>query len=294
MFGIKFKAIPTKVIRCLDQYALRSYKQLLVHCFIAIALAVLLYFLVGNKVNISSSDFVTIMSSIAAASGALLAISLAFATFMSRFVTDWRERSIDRLQRQREKLAAQMELSAQKYPDISRRLVNLYMLSVFYIPGQPIEYDVIEKADHEFHDWANKQIEKSDKKIDFGNVTHYDSFEKHLFDAHVISNDMSFSLTELSLYERYSRTLGTHPPLITGWAIILVYALVFAFIGSIGFLCNNLNFSLLALPLYLSIFSITALVLDTRASIISMRGREVGYEKAMSAFTGKRPFWESE
>ena len=138
MFGIKFKAIPTKVIRCLDQCALRSYQQLLVHCFIAIALAVLLYFLIGNKVNISSSDFVTIMPSIAAASGVLLAISLAFATFVSRYVSDWRERSIDRLQRQREKLAAQMELSAQHHPDISRKLVNLYLLSAFYIPGQPL------------------------------------------------------------------------------------------------------------------------------------------------------------
>lgn len=290
--------IKRAIIKYLDKYAIRSFLQLLVHVVIAIGLAILLYFLIdSSRVIIQSSNFVTIMSSIAAASGALLAISLAFATFMSRFADDWRERIIERLQKQREKLAFQMRLSAWYYPDISRALVDLYELCAFYISGQSIEQETIDKASYKFHDWANPQMiasSKSGRTIDFGNPTHYDTYEKHMFDAHILCTDLTFSLTELSLAERFGRSLFTHPPLITGWALILVFSLVFAFIGSMGVLCAVFHLPLLFIPIYLSLFAIIALILDFRASIGHIRGRETGYEMAMTGFTGKSPFLKSD
>ncbi|MFC1977387.1 hypothetical protein ACFLWS_03870 [Chloroflexota bacterium] len=279
------------IIKLLDHYALRSFLQLLVH--IIIGLAAILYFLIDSRVIIQSGDFVTIMSSSAAASGALLAVSLAFATFMSRFATDWNERSVDRLQKQREKLAFQMKLSAQYYPDISRALVNLYRLASFYIPGQPIEQEIIDDARNTFHEWASPQAlesQKDGKSIDFGNITHYDSFENHIFDANILCNETAFSLSELSRAERFGRSLFTYPPLITGWALILVFSLVFAFIGSMEVLRAAFHLPLLLFPIYLSLFSIIALIVDFWASIGHFRARETGYEQAVKGFTGTSAF----
>ena len=281
------------ILKYLDKYEIRSFLQLLIHIVIAIGLATILYFLIDSRISIQSNNFVTVMSSIAAASGALLAVSLAFATFMSRFASDWRERIIDRLQKQRVKLASQMRLSAWYYPDISRALVDLYELCAFYIPGQPIEQETIDKASYTFHDWANPQMiesSKSGRTIDFGNPTHYDTYEKHMWDAHILCSDLTFSLTELSLAEKFGRSLFTHPPLITGWALILLYSLVFAFIGSMEVLCPTSHFPLLFNPIYLSLFAIIALTLDFKASIGNIRLRETGYEQAMTGFTGKSVF----
>lgn len=285
--GQRIKKLGGSVISLLDQIALRSFRQVLIHVCVAVGLAILFYFWVGGTITISGNNFVTIMSSIAAASGALLAVSLAFATFMSRFMTDSRERLIERLQRQQEKLALQMKKSAQSYPEISRRLTNLYLMAAFYIPGQPIDTNEVRKASKIFHDWANKQIQKSSKKIDFANPNQYDSFEKHLFNASLCSNEIGYTLTELGLAELSSRTLATHPPLITAWAMILIYALVFAIVGGTGFFIDNLNVSILIIPTYLALLAILALILDFKASIIHIRAREIGYEMAMSVFIGK-------
>ena len=281
------------LIKYLDKYAIRSFLQLLVHIVIALGLAALLYFLIGSKVIIQSNSFVTIMSSIAAASGALLAVSLAFATFMSRFMIDWRDRSIDKLQIQCEIFASQMKLSAQYFPDIPRVLAELYKLAIFYIPGQPIEQEIIDKAGDTFRNWANPQMiqsQKEGKTIDFGDANRYDSFEKHLFDAHMLCKDMTFCLSELRLSEKFGRSLFNHPPLLTGWAMVLVYSIIFAFIGGMGVLCTIFQLPILVIPIYLAIFAIIALVLDFRGIIGVIRQRETAYEMAMLGFTGTSPF----
>lgn len=285
------------IIKYLDKYAIRSFLQLLVHIVIALGLAILLYLLIDGRVIIQSSNFVTIMSSIAAASGALLAVSLAFATFMSRFMIDWRDRSFDKLQIQREKFELQMKLSAQYHPDIPRALTGLYQLATFYIPGQSVEQEIIDEASDTFHKWAYPQMiqcQKEGKTIDFGDASRYDSFEKHLFDAFFLCKDMAYCLSELRRSELFGRSLFNHPPLITGWALVLVYSIIFAFIGGMGVICTIFQLPILVIPIYLSIIAIIALILDFRGIIGVIRERETAYETAMSGFTGMSPFLKPE
>jgi len=280
------------IIRFLDRCAIRSFSQLFIHLMIAIVMAVLIFFLVNDRVIISSGDFVTIMSSSATASGVLLAVFLAFATFMSKYATDWREKLIERLFVQREKLAAQMKLSAQHHPNVARVLVPLLGVCNSYIPGQPIEQKLINDVDTELHDWINSEIQASIKKgisIDYGNINHYDIYEKHLLDANNISTDLSFTLTDLSLAERFGRSLHTHPPVVSSLAIILVISLILSLIGSVGTLCIIWHLPILVIPIYLLLLTIIALVLDFRGAIGVIRGRETGYEIAMMGFAGNLP-----
>lgn len=275
------------MVKFLDKYALRSFKQILIHICVSVGLATLFYFLLSDRVTVSSNNFVTIMSSIAAASGALLAISLAFATFMGRYVTDWRERLFERLRQEREVLRSQMKISAQHYPEISKRLTELYIMAALYIPGQEIDTNEVYKADKIFHDWAKEHASQTKRKFDFGNLDTYDSFEKLLFDAHLCSNEVRQSLIELHVAEVSGRSLATYPSLITTWAIILIFSVVSAIIGGTGIIYANLNISLLVIPAYLFLFAIPALVLDFKASMSIMRILETGYEKAMLELVNK-------
>ena len=283
MGGIKLLAM----IDFLEKYALRSFKQVLMHTCTAVGLALLIYFLLSDKVYISNSNFVTIMSSVTAASGVLLAVSLAFATFMGRYMTDWRERLIERLRQGREKLELQMKISAQHHPEISRRLTELYIMAAHYIPGQAINKDEVFEADKIFHSWAKKHAEKSTKKFDFGDLGTYDSFEKHIFDAHLRSTAVRQTLTELHVAEVSGRSLATFPPLLTTWAIILIFALVSAIIGSTGIIYESLNIPIIIIPAYLVLLAIFALIKDVGASLSIMRVLETGYEKAMEELVSK-------
>lgn len=274
--------------RRLDWICLRSFVQMLVHMCIAIGIAVLFYFNPFGLLELDDNNLVTILSAVAAVSGALLAVSLAFATFRSQYYTDWIYRSRERLGNQLEKLGNQMKISAKTYPDISRRLAEQYMLVAFYIPGQPVDMDEVVASDKVFHDWASEQLRKSGKKIDFGNINDYESFEKHVLDAHLVTNESRDILTELSMAEISSRSLETLPPLITTWAVVLVFSLVFAFIGSVNIICDNLNSSIMIIPIYLCFFAVCALVIDLWGLISHVRRHEKGYELGVSAFIKQR------
>ena len=264
-----------------SKYALRSFKQVLTHAIIAIVLALLFYFLASNTIKISGNAFVAIMTSITAASGALLAVSLVFATFMGRYVTDWRDRIFERFGRERDELRSQIKSSAKNHPEISRRLVNLYILATQYIRGQVINEDEVYEADKIFHYWAKEKAERSKNKIDLGDLSTYDSFEKHLFDAHLCSTAVRQSLIELRVAEISGRALPTFPSLITTWALILIFSLVSAITGGTGILYENFNISILIVPAYLLLFSILALILDFTAFMSTMRILEIGYEKGV-------------
>jgi hypothetical protein len=272
------------LFRTLDKVSLRSFAQVVVHVCIAVALAALLYFgqFVGEAIN--DNDLVTILAVFAAASGALLAVSLALGIFSSQYYTDWTHSSRERLRNQLEKLEDRMQKSARKYPGISRRLVELYMLMVMYIPGQPVDFDKVLESDKVFHNWVKEQLKKSGKEIDFGNIDDYETFEKYAFDAGLVANESKDVLIELGLAEVYGRSLNTLRPVIATWGLVLVFSLVFAIIGSLDIICDNMNLSILIVPIYLCFFAGSAVVIDCWGLIEHMRAREKGYEMGVSAF----------
>lgn len=271
----------------LDKYAVRTYRQVLIHSIVTLVLFVLLYFTLGERISIATVSFVAIMSSMAAACGALLAVSLALAMFFSRHIIDWRDRLIEALRESLTLLGAQMGKSAQRYPEISRRLVELYLKAAFYIPGQPIDRDDVFEASKVFDDWAKDEALKSKRKFDFGDLKTYDSFEKHLFDARLCSTNVRENLLLLSVTETAGRSIPSFAPLIMVWAIILVFSLVFSIVGGMGLVSENNNLAFLIIPLYLFIVAIFALIKDVTAIIPSMRMLETGYEQAMLELVSK-------
>lgn len=138
----------------IERCAIPSFKHLLIHTLIAITLFVILFLFVGNRVCINTSSFVPIISSIGAASGALLAVSIALATFFSRYLIDQRDRYIDKLEHSKFTLSKQMEKTAEHFPEISHRLTELFLQAAFYIQGQSIDPDEVYKASRIFDDWA--------------------------------------------------------------------------------------------------------------------------------------------
>jgi hypothetical protein len=276
------------LFRILDKVSLRSFASVLVHVCVAVALAALFYFGQFVAETVSDNILVTIMAAVAAASGALLAVSLAFGTFRSQYYTDWTDRNCERLRNHIEKLEDRMRKSAEQYPDISRRLVGQYMFMTSYIRGQPVKIDEVTELYRVFHEWLNEQLVNSVKKVDFGNIDDYETFEKHAIDAHLITNESRDILTELSVAEMHGRALKTLPPLITTWALILVFSLVLAVIGSLNIISDGMNLSILIIPIYLCFFAGSGLVIDFWALMKHMRIREEGWEIAMSDFMQQR------
>lgn len=282
--GIWLARVFRFLFRILDKVSLRSFTQVLVHVCVAIGLAAILYFGQFVAEAISDDIFVTILAAVAAASGALLAVSLAFGTFRSQYYTDWTYRNRERLRNQLEKLEGRMRKSAEKYPDVARHMVDQYMFMASYIPGQPVDVDEVLKLYEVFHEWLKEKLGKDVKKVDFGNINDYETFEKHAIDAHLITNESKDVLIELSVAEMHGRALKTLPPLITAWALILVFSLVLAVIGSLNIIYDSMNLSILVIPIYLCFFAGSALVIDFWATIQHMRIREQGWQLAMEDF----------
>jgi hypothetical protein len=265
----------------LQRYTVRTFWQLLIHVIVAIALSIFLGVFISKYVVINSSSFTVIASSMSAASGVLLAVSITLATFYSRHVTDWRDRLIQRLMEDRERLEVQMEKSAKLHPEISERLTELYLKSTFYITGKSINENEIFSADKIFSEWAKDKVKKSEKRFNFGDYSTYESFEKHLFDSSVRSNELRQTLIELGVAEKASRAIPTFSPLIITWVIIVIFSLVFAIIGGMSVIPNSLNFPILILPFYLLIIAIFALTKDITAILRNVRILEIGYEQAV-------------
>lgn len=270
------------IIDKIQKYAIRTYKQLFVHILVIIILAIIVGVLLSNDYIISANSFVVIISSMSAAAGVLLAVSLALATFFSRHLTDWRDRLIYKLKEDQRRIERQMEKSARLHPEISNRLAKLYLKSAFYIPGQAVDLSEIYAADKIFSDWAKEQAKKSTKKFNFGDLKTYDLLEKHLFDAQLNNTELRHTLIELNLVEVAGRAITTFSPLIITWVIITLLTLVFAIIGAMSVLPLFLNIPILLIPFYLFLVAIFALTKDVTAILRHMRIMETGYEQAMA------------
>ncbi len=280
------------IIGAIEKYAIPSFKHIGIHASVAIVLCLVLFILVfkGRSV-IGVTSFVTITSSISAASGALLAISLALATFFSRHITDWRDKLIDRLEEAQIDLASQMARSAKNHPEISKRLTELYLQAYMYIPGQAVDEDEVIRASKIFNEWATKKASESqsaNRTFDFSKLNTYESLEKHLFDANQSCRHVRESLMLLSAAEKTSRAITVLPPLMASWAVILLVSLVFAFIGGLGTLDAGAYFPMLLMLLYLIIVSLVSLVISGGNIVMHItRGLEKGYEIAMEQLAQK-------
>lgn len=273
------------VIDKVQRFAVRTIKQLFVHILIAIIIAVIVGILLNRQINTDS--FVVIISSMSAASGVLLAVSLALANFFSRHITDWRDQLIRSLKLAQEKVIVQMEKSAELFSDISRRLSVLYLQYIFYIPGQVIEPEEVYAADRIFSDWAKDQASKVTEKIDFGSLNSYDSYAKHLLDAGLCITELRHTLIQLSVAEKNGRSITTFSPLIITWMIIVILTLVLAIMGGISLIPANLNFPILIAPFYLFLIAIFALTKDITAILSQMRIMETGYSIAIDELINK-------
>lgn len=275
------------VIDKLQGYAVRTFIQLYIHIAISIFIATIIGVCLPNKYVIKTSDFVVIISSLSAASGVLLAVTLSLATFYSRHIEDWRERLVQKLVEDRERVAKQMKESATLHPEISNRLAELYLKSTLYIPGQAIDTSQIYKADKIFSDWAQEQAGKNPKKFNFGDLGTYNYFGKHLFDALISSTELRHTLIDLSIVERAGRSIVTFSPLIVTWLTLTIFTVVVAIIGAMSLVPVEMNIAILVIPLYLFLIAIFALTKDITAILSHMRIKETGTAQAMSELISK-------
>lgn len=263
----------------LQAYAFRSTRQIIIHVLLSIVVVLILYFGLLNKLSISETYFVTITSSMSAASGALLAVTIALATFYGLHVTNWRDKLVDKLTEASSKTRKQMEKSAKQYPDISRHLAPLYEKSLLYVPGKPIDKTEIDDIANSFLSWARSQTGNKKREIDAGDVTTYDSFEMRLRDAILCEHEVHHSLILLHVARRHIQTLETFPNLLVGWLVVLILSLAFAIVGGMGVLPEEAGFPLLGIFFWLFLVGVFALVKDITAVFGLLRIQETAFEE---------------
>jgi len=265
----------------LDRYALHSKTQVVIHVLALIAVASILYFLFRYKLSVPETYFVTIVSSMSAASAALLAITIALGSYYSLNAINWRDKLLDKLTEASVQTRKQMEKSAKQYPEISRQLAPLYEKSLFQVPGKPIDKAEIDELTNSFLNWARIQAESRKRAIDAGDVTEYDSFEMHLRDAIICEHQISHSLRLLDIVRHRIQTIGTFSSLTLSWLLILILTLTFAILGSIGVLPENLNLSLLVIPFWFFLIGGFALLKDITAVFAGFQIQETGFDEAL-------------
>ena len=271
----------------LDRYALRSKTQVVIHVLASIAVASLLYFLLRYKLSVPETYFVTIMSSMSAASAALLAITIALGSYYSLNAINWRDKLIDKLTEASVKTRKQMEKSAKQYPEISRQLAPLYEKSLLQVPGKPIDKTEVDEITNSFLNWARIQAERRKRTIDAGDVTEYDSFEMHLRDAIICEHQISHSLRLLDIVRHRIQTIGTFSSLTLSWVIVFVLTLTFAILGSVGVLPENTGFPLLVIPFWLFLIGGFALLKDITAVFAGFQIQEIGFDEALAELNTK-------
>jgi len=283
---------PHRLVGFLEKCAIPSFKHVTIHLCIAIVLLVIFFMTLKDLAVIGGGSFVSITSSISAASGALLAISLALAIFFSRYITDWRDKLVDRLEKAQIELAHQMTRSAKNHPEISDRLTELYLQSYMYIRGQTVDTEEILRASKIFNEWATAKALESqsgNRTFSFSSLDTYESLEKHLFDANQSCRHVRESLMLLSAAEKASRAIVVFPPLMASWAVIFLLSLIFAFIGGMGILDVGAYFPMLLMLLYLIVVSLIALIISS-GNIVTFvtRGFEKGHEIAMAQLAARQ------
>ena len=285
--GSKRDSIALRTIDKLERYAFRSTTQVVVHVLASIVVALALYFLLRDKISVPETYFVTIAFSMSAASGVLLAVTIALAGYYSLNAMNWRDKLVDKLAEASLRTRKQMEKSAKQHPEISRQLAPLYEKSLLYVPGKPINKTEIDEITNSFLKWARKQAESRTRKIDAGDVTEYDSFEMHLRDALICEHQISHSLRLLDIVRNRIQIIGTFSSLTIGWGTVLILTLTFAILGSTGVLPENVGLPLLVIPFWLLLIGGFALLKDIMAVFAGFQIQEIGFDKALAELNTK-------
>ena len=285
--GSKHDSIALRTIDKLERYAFRSTTQVVVHVLASIVVALALYFLLRDKISVPETYFVTITSSMSAASGALLAVTIALASYYSLNAMNWRDKLVDKLAEASLRTRKQMEKSAKQHPEISRQLAPLYEKSLLYVPGKPINKTEIDEITKSFLKWARNQAESRTRKIDAGDVTEYDSFEMHLRDALICEHQISHSLRLLDIVRHRIQTIGTFSSLTIGWGTVLILTLTFAILGSMGVLPEYVGLPLLVIPFWLFLIGGFALLKDITAVFVGFQIQEIGFDEALAELNTK-------
>ncbi len=283
----KLKSSILGIVDKLDRYALRSKTQIVIHVLALIAVASLLYFLLPSKLSVSEIHFVTITSSMSAASAALLAITIALGSSYGLNAINSRDKLIDNLTKASVKTRKQMEKSAKQYPEISRQLAPLYDKSLFQVAGKPIDQTEIDVLTNSFLDWVRSQAESGKRVIDAGDVTVYDSFAMHLRDAIICEHQLSHSLRLLGVVRGRILTIGTFSFSTLNWVLVLILTLTFAILGSVGVLPENLSFPLLVIPFWLFFIGGFALSKDVTAIFRGFSIQETSFDEVLAELNAK-------
>lgn len=276
------RKIVDKIKKWIDGITFRSYKQIMGHFVFVTTLGVGLGAILDLKIVESNGGLVTYLSSIGAASGALMAVTIAVAFFANRNFTEERDKYIDKLAYGRDLLRKQMEKSVSKYPDISRKLAALYELCTHYSRGREAKEVDTEAAYKPFFEWAKEVTGGKERNIDPGEESSYDSFEMHLRDALVCAFEVKHIFTLLTISYRESKTVMTFAPLIVGWVFILGLTVFFAMLESVVGLGGFMSFIVLLVTFYMLIIATFALMFDIIAILKRSRRFEEGWEQVMN------------
>ena len=285
--GINRDGATLSITDKLQRYTFRSMTQVVVHVLASSVVALVLYFLLHDKLSILETYFVTITSSMSAASGALLAVTIALASYYSLNAINWRDRLVDELAKASARTRKQMEKSARQHPEISRQLAPLYEKSLLYVPGKPISKKEIDEITNTFLNWARNQTKRRTREIDAGDVAEYESFEMHLRDAILCEHEISHSLRLLDVVRHRILTIGTFSPLTMGWVTLLILTLTFTIVGSMGVLSEKIVFPLLVIPFWLFLIGGFALVKDIMAVLTGFQIQEIGFDEALAELNTK-------
>ena len=221
----------------------------------------------AENLVLKQQGFLPVISAIGAVSGALLATLIAISTFYARYVTDWRDRLVLRLENTEATLRKLIETSAADNPDISRHLGNIYNTVIQYKPGQKVNMDNVRQAASVFQDWANAEVATKGRPIDLGNIKEFRSFEMQLRDSTICVSNVVVLFWYLWASNNYVSAISIMPSLISGCAITVVISLALAVMGAGGLIPQQLYLPALVIPFWLNIVVIVGCISDFTAML---------------------------
>jgi hypothetical protein len=269
-----------KIIEFVSKYSFRSSKQILLHLAFSAAIAIVVYLFGADNLVVKQQGFLPVISAIGTVSGALLAAIIAISTFYSRYVTDWRDRLVVRLENLEAKLRKQIEISASDNPDISRHLGNIYDMVIQYRPGQKVNMDNVQKAALVFQEWANAEVETKGHEIDLGNIRALRSFEMQLRDSAVCVSNVVILFWYLWASNNYVNAISLFPSLISGCAITVILSLSLSVVGAGGLIPDRLFLPVLVIPFWLTIVVVVACISDFTAMLNIIQVHEKTHQGA--------------
>jgi hypothetical protein len=272
----------------LTKWTFSSFKNVAIHVGISFILAMILYLTVTDRASVSNQSFVTIMASMASASGMLLAVTVAVASFYAGHMLGWKDQLVGMLSQAEGSIREHMEVCAHCHPEISRHLAPLYQEIIAYIPGKQVDERRMDEIAQRFRNWAMEQVNTMQRSGDARNPSEHESFKLHLHNAIVCHVRAKLTLGQLGVASQGIRALGSFKPLIWGCVVTVGMALILAILGGVGVISGRLTLPALAIPFWLFLVGVFALAKDTTAVLDIMSLPELAYDEAVNQLSEQR------